>query len=126
MEQAVDAPRTDLFSAYSLLRGAAEVVNRRTTADLPKWASKSVIMRRSDRIPLLGVNTRTPPTMTVTSGEEATVEIRGAFDDLEDISAVPTPFTPACDGHSLASIAGPILVCNAKSGDGRRYSTVVH
>src|SRR5205823_3027638 len=33
------------------------------------------------------------------SGEEFTVEVRGAFDDVEDISAVPTPFTPACDGH---------------------------
>jgi hypothetical protein len=28
--------------------------------------------------------------MAVSSGEEFTVEIRGAFDDVEDISAVPT------------------------------------
>jgi hypothetical protein len=48
---------------------------------------------------LFSVNTHTPPTMTVDSGEEFTVEVRGAFDDVEDISAVPTPFTPACDGH---------------------------
>jgi hypothetical protein len=27
------------------------------------------------------------------------VEVRGAFDDVDDISAVPTAFTPACDGH---------------------------
>src|SRR6266481_8974258 len=36
---------------------------------------------------------------------------------LEDISAVPTPFTPACDGHPLAPIAGPIVVRGAKPGD---------
>jgi hypothetical protein len=30
---------------------------------------------------LFSVNTRTPPTMTVDSGEEFTVEVRGAFDD---------------------------------------------
>jgi hypothetical protein len=29
--------------------------------------------------------------MTVGSGEEFTVEVRGAFDYVEDISAVPTP-----------------------------------
>ena len=48
---------------------------------------------------LFSVNTHTPPTMTVDSGEEFTVEVRGAFDHVEDIAAVPTPFTPACDGH---------------------------
>jgi hypothetical protein len=47
--------------------------------------------------------------MTVDSGEEFTVEVRGAFDDVEDISAVPTPFTPACDRHPVAPIAGPIV-----------------
>ena len=61
---------------------------------------------------LFSVNTHTPPTMTVDPGEEFTVEVRGAFDDVEDISAVPTPFTPACDGHPLAPIAGPIA-CGA-------------
>src|SRR6266571_4631843 len=66
---------------------------------------------------LFSVNTHTPPTMTVDSGEEFTVEVRGAFDDIEDISAVPTPFTPACDGHPLAPIAGPIVVRGAKPGD---------
>src|SRR5204863_844996 len=54
---------------------------------------------------------------TVDSGEEFTVEVRGAFDDIEDISAVPTPFTPACDGHPLAPITGPIVVRGAKPGD---------
>jgi len=66
---------------------------------------------------LFSVNTHTPPTMTVDSGEEFTVEVRGAFDDVEDISAVPTPFTPACDGHPLAPITGPIVVRGAKPGD---------
>ena len=41
---------------------------------------------------LFSVNTHTPPTMAVDSGEEFTVEVRGAFDDVEDIRAVPTPF----------------------------------
>ena len=73
---------------------------------------------RANRIEyLFSVNTHTPPTMTVDSGEEFTVEVRGAFDDVEDISAVPTPFTPACDGHPLAPIAGPIVVRGAKPGD---------
>src|SRR5712691_9710289 len=66
---------------------------------------------------IFSVNTHTPPTMTVESGEEFTVEVRGAFDDVEDISAVPTPFTPACDGHPLAPIAGPIVVRGAKPDD---------
>ena len=66
---------------------------------------------------LFSVNTHTPPTMIVDSGEEFTVEVRGAFDDVEDISAVPTPFTPACDGHPLAPITGPIVVRGAKPGD---------
>jgi acetamidase/formamidase len=66
---------------------------------------------------LFSVNTRTPPTMSVDSGEEFTVEVRGAFDDVEDIRAVPTPFTPACDGHPLAPITGPIELRGAKPGD---------
>ena len=35
---------------------------------------------------LFSVNTRTPPTISVDSSEEFTVEVRGAFDDIEDIS----------------------------------------
>jgi amidase len=66
---------------------------------------------------LFSVNTHTPPTMSVESGEEFTIEVRGAFDDVEDIRAVPTPFTPACDGHPLAPITGPIEVRGAKPGD---------
>jgi hypothetical protein len=34
------------------------------------------------------------------------VEVRDAFDDVEDIDAVPTPFTAASDDHPLAPIAG--------------------
>jgi hypothetical protein len=58
---------------------------------------------------LFSVNTHTPPTMTVDPGEEFTVEVRGAFDDVEDISAVPTPFTPACDGHLWRRSLGRLL-----------------
>jgi acetamidase/formamidase len=66
---------------------------------------------------LFSVNTRTPPTISVESGEEFTIEVRGAFDDVEDIRTVPTPFTPACDGHPLAPITGPIEVRGAEPGD---------
>jgi amidase len=66
---------------------------------------------------LFSVNMHTLPTMTVDSGEEFTVEVRGAFDDVDDIRAVPTPFTPACDGHPLAPITGPIVVRGAEAGD---------
>jgi hypothetical protein len=54
--------------------------------------------------------------VTVDSGEEFSVEVRGAYDDVDDISAVPTPFTPACDVHPLAPIGGPIIVRGAKPG----------
>jgi len=33
------------------------------------------------------------------------------------MSAVPTPFTPDCDGHPLAPIGEPIIVRGAKPGD---------
>jgi len=67
---------------------------------------------------LFSVNTHTPPTMAVDSGEKFTIEVRGPFDDVEDIRAVPTPFTSACDGHPLAApITGPIAVRGAKPGD---------
>jgi hypothetical protein len=68
---------------------------------------------------LFSVDTRTLPTIAVDAGAEFTVEVRGAFDDVEDISAVRTPFTRACDGHPLAPIAGPIVVRGAKPGDRR-------
>ena len=43
--------------------------------------------------------------------------MRGAFADVRDIRDVPTPFTPACDGHPLAPVAGPVLVRGAEPGD---------
>ena len=45
------------------------------------------------------------------------VEVRGAFDGVEEISAVPMLFTPAHDKHPLAPIAGPIVVRGAKPSD---------
>ncbi|HET7874575.1 MAG TPA: acetamidase/formamidase family protein [Methylomirabilota bacterium] len=66
---------------------------------------------------LFDVNPATPPVITIDPGEEVTVEVRGAFADVKDIRAVPTPFTPACDGHPLAPIAGPIRVRGAEPGD---------
>jgi hypothetical protein len=50
---------------------------------------------------------------------EGPAEVRGAFDDVEDIIAAPTPFTPACDKYPLAPIAGPIAVRDAKASRGR-------
>lgn len=66
---------------------------------------------------LFTVNRHTPPALRVASGEAFAVEVRGAFDDVPDIAAVPKPFTPACDGHPLAPIAGPIAVAGARPGD---------
>ena len=66
---------------------------------------------------LYSVNVNTRPTMTVASGEIFTIEVRGAFDDVRDIKAVPTPFTPACEGHPLTPITGPIVVRDAQPGD---------
>src|SRR2546425_1852049 len=66
---------------------------------------------------LFDVNPSTPPALEVAPGEEFTLEVRGAFEDVPDIRQVPTPFTPACDGHPLAPIAGPIRVRGAEPGD---------
>lgn len=66
---------------------------------------------------LFSVNAATPPAMTIDSGEEVTLVVRGAFADVRDIRDVPTPFTPACDGHPLAPIAGPVRVRGAEPGD---------
>ena len=70
-----------------------------------------------DRVYLFSVNAATPPMMTVDPGDEVTLEVRGAFADVTDIRNVPTPFTPACDGHPLAPIAGPIEIRGAEVGD---------
>ncbi len=37
------------------------------------------------------------------------LQVRGAFADVADIRDLPTPFTPTCDGHPLAPIAGPVM-----------------
>lgn len=66
---------------------------------------------------LFDVNPKTPPIMMIEPGAEVRLQVRGAFDDIEDIAAVPVPFTPACDGHPLAPITGPILVNGAEVGD---------
>jgi amidase len=66
---------------------------------------------------LFSVGVDTPPVMTIDSGQEVTLEVRGAFADVRDIRDVPTPFTPACDGHPLAPIAGPVRIRGAEPGD---------
>jgi len=72
---------------------------------------------KSEQVYLFSVNPSTPPAMTIDSGDEVELEVRGAFADVTDIRNVPTPFTPACDGHPLAPIAGPIAVRGAAPGD---------
>ena len=48
---------------------------------------------------LFTVGPSTPPAMTIDSGAEIEVTVDGAFDDIEDITQVPTPFTPATIGR---------------------------
>ena len=69
---------------------------------------------------LFSVNPSTPPVREIESGEEVSLVVRGAFADVPDIRDVPTPFTPACDGHPLAPVAGPILLSGAEPGDAVR------
>ena len=71
----------------------------------------------ANQVYLFSVNPSTPPAMAIDPGESVTVEVRGAFADVSDIRDVPTPFTPACDGHPLAPIAGPIEVRGSEPGD---------
>ena len=66
---------------------------------------------------LFSVNPDTPPVDTINSGEEVSLVVRGAFADVDDIRDIPTPFTPACDGHPLAPVSGPIYVNGAEPGD---------
>src|SRR5215510_15849855 len=66
---------------------------------------------------LFDVNPATPPALTIDPGEEVQLTVRGAFADVADISEVPVPFTPACNGHPLAPIAGPVRVSGAEPGD---------
>ena len=71
---------------------------------------------------LFTVNQSTPAAMTVDPDQELTVEVRGAFDDIDDVRTVPTPFTPESEGHPLAPVAGPIEVRGAEPGD----AVVIH
>ena len=66
---------------------------------------------------LFTVGPSTPPAMTIDPGAEIEVTVDGAFDDIEDIAQVPTPFTPASEGHPLAPVTGPIAVRGARPGD---------
>ena len=66
---------------------------------------------------LFTVGPSTPPAMTIDPGTEIEVTVDGAFDDIEDITEVPTPFTPASAGHPLAPVTGPIAVRGARPGD---------
>ncbi len=66
---------------------------------------------------LFSVTPDTPPVETIASGADVSLVVRGAFADVEDIRSVPTPFTPACDGHPLAPVSGPIRVSGAAPGD---------
>jgi hypothetical protein len=45
--------------------------------------------------------------VTVDSGKEFSVEARGAFDDVDDISAVPDTVHTGLRRPSLAPMAGP-------------------
>ena len=65
---------------------------------------------------LFTVGPATPPAMTIDPGTEIAVTVDGAFDDIEDIALVPTPFTPASEGHPLAPVTGPIAVRGARPG----------
>ena len=69
---------------------------------------------------LFSVTPDTPPVQTIEPGETVTLVVRGAFADVEDIGAIPTPFTPECDGHPLAPVSGPIAVNGAQPGDAVR------
>ena len=66
---------------------------------------------------LFTVNPRTPPTATIDPGEAVEVTVEGAFVDIDDITAIPTPFTPESEGHPLAPVTGPIALRGARPGD---------
>lgn len=69
---------------------------------------------------IFSVNPNTPPTMQIEPGEVVTVDVDGSLKEIDDVSTVPTPFTPECDGHPLSPIAGPIVVRGAEPGDAVR------
>ena len=66
---------------------------------------------------LFSVGPDTPPALEVSAGEEFSLEIRGAFSDLEDVRKLPEPFTPEMQGHPLTPVSGPVFVRGAEPGD---------
>ena len=52
-----------------------------------------------------------------TTDHHFTVEVRGAFNGVEEIGAAPMLFTPAHDKHRLAPISAPPVVRGAKPSD---------
>ena len=70
-----------------------------------------------DKTYLFEVNSNTPPVDTIDPGATIEVVVEGGFEDVDDITTVPTPFTPASEGHPLAPISGPYAVRGAEPGD---------
>jgi len=70
-----------------------------------------------DKTYLFEVTSKTPPVETIDPGTEIEVVVEGGLDDIDDIAAVPQPFTPECEGHPLAAITGPFAVSGAEPGD---------
>ena len=94
----------------------------------PRWKSRGAQAPRPAVDPttwyLFSVNARHAAAMTIDSGQEVTLVVRGALRRTSGTSATcPTPFTPACDGHPLAPIAGPVHVRGAEPGRRRGRST---
>jgi amidase len=70
-----------------------------------------------DKTYLFEVTPNTPPVDTIDPGAVLELVVEGAFEDVDDITTVPTPFAPECEGHPLAPITGPIAVRGAAPGD---------
>ncbi len=66
---------------------------------------------------LFSVKPDTPPTARIAAGGEISIDVLGSLAEVEDVRNVPTPFTPACEGHPLSPVAGPIFVEGAGPGD---------
>ena len=73
--------------------------------------------KSADKTYLFEVATDTPPVDTIDPGAEIEVMVEGGLDDIDDIAAVPRPFTPEAEGHPLAAVTGPFAVRGAEPGD---------
>ena len=69
---------------------------------------------------MFSVNPNTPPEMHIEPGEVVRIEVDGSLKEIDDVTTVPTPFTPESEGHPLSPIAGPIVVRGAEPGDAVR------